>query len=52
MERKSKEEFKAEYPEYYERGDYGEHWEYHWYHRTVDNDKIPDWCPLMHGSKY
>ena len=55
-ERRSKTQFKKEYPMYSsdskEKG-----WKYHWYHRILDNEKgellpIPDWCPLKHGFKY
>ena len=49
--RKSKEEFTAEYPMYAKEfdGDF----KYHWYNRIIENEKkIPDWCPLKHGSCY
>lgn len=49
---KSKEDFKRDYPEYFERGDIDEHWKHHWYHRIVEDNKIPDWCPLKHGAGY
>ncbi len=51
--RKTKEDFGAEYPEYVDRDkiDYND-WSYHWYHRIVDPENIPIWCPLKSGSKY
>lgn len=53
--RKTKGEFRKEYPEYAERDT--THWKYHWYHRILGESDayklpIPDWCPLKHGSAY
>lgn len=54
--RMSKTAFRKEYPEY--RGEVYDGWEDHWIHRVLDKssgkkiEKIPEWCPLKHGSKY
>lgn len=52
--KKSKNSFKKEYHKYYVemKSEKWEHWEYHWYHRIVDVDSIPEWCPLKHGKQY
>ena len=52
---RTKEEFWEEYPEYKKRdGDIPDDtWRYHWYNRIIpDINKIPDCCPLKHGSGY
>ena len=51
VERKSIVEFRKEYPEYADR-DIDKHWKHHWYHRCVDGNTIPDWCPLKRGASY
>ena len=54
-ERKTIAEFEAEYPMYAgEMSGDKKNWRYHWYNRIVDENenKIPSWCPLKHGSSY
>ena len=48
--RRSKRNFRKEYPEY--AVDIDSKWKHHWYHRIVPDEGIPDWCPLKHGAKY
>lgn len=49
--RRSKEDFKAEYPKYFKESekDKWEHWSHHWFHRITEGD-IPDWCPLLESK--
>ena len=49
--RESKNKFKREYPEYRSECK-DKDWKFHWYHRIINHDVIPDWCPLKNGSDY
>jgi len=49
--RRSKNAFKKEYPEYRTECKTAD-WKYHWFHRIIDPNTIPDWCPIKHGAKY
>ena len=54
--RVTKAKFKTEYPEYKTQD--LTHWKHHWFHRVLTSSsgknikKIPNWCPLKHGSRY
>lgn len=61
VERVTKEQFLAEYPEYIttiDRKRVDSRFKYHWIHRVVTKNSkekikgIPKWCPVKHGSLY